>query len=280
MSFLIQKLNQLGFLKDIDFNVCSIGAAIYEEDDFEKSWYSLGNKLTIWGFEPNPYQFQKLVQHYQELRPNYNVVYINKAVSRKSEPVILNITYFPACSSIYQPNDSLCDRISLYSSTNVGKEYFDKMSLLTQVVSKVQLQCTTLDDEIPEGTVIDFLKIDVQGADLDVLIGGEKNILPNLLAIQIEIEFSPLYLDQPLFGDIDCYLRKFGFSMLDFRTVRRLRSMTPVFKTKNRGYSGQMLWGDAIYFRDLISYPDSHPLKTEKNLLKLACVLSCLWGDD
>ena len=47
MSFLIQRLNQLGLLNDIDFNVCSVGAGIYEEDDFEDSWYNLGNQLTI-----------------------------------------------------------------------------------------------------------------------------------------------------------------------------------------------------------------------------------------
>ncbi|MEN9224016.1 MAG: FkbM family methyltransferase [Thermostichus sp. HHBFW_bins_43] len=279
MSFLIQRLKDLGLLKDTDFSICSVGAGIYEEDDFESSWYTLGSQLTIFGFEPNPYEFQRLVENYNEQKPAYNVVYFNKAVSQRSEPVILNVASSPPCSSIYQPNDDYCERICLYA-TNSGKEYsFDKMSKATQVISKVQFQSTTLDEELPEATILDFLKIDVQGADLDVLIGGEKKVLPNLLALQIEIELNPLYIDQPLFGDIDSYLRKQGLSILDFRTARRLRSIAPVFDSRNQGWAGQLLWGDAIYFRDLVAYPEEHPLKTPKNLLKLACVLSCLWGN-
>ncbi len=280
MSFLIRRLKELGFLTDLAFNICSVGAGIYEEDDFENGWYNLGSQLTIYGFEPNPYEFQKLVKDYNERKPNYNVVYFNKAVSQKSEPVILNVAASPPCSSLYHPNDTYCERLCIYPA-NAGKQYrFDKMSQATQIVSKVQFHSTTLDEELPEETALDFLKIDVQGADLDVLKGGSERILPNLLAAQIEIELNPLYMNQPLFGDIDSYLRENGFSILDFRTARRLRSITPVFALQNKGWAGQLLWGDAIYFRDLISYPDGHPLKTEDNLLKLACVLSCLWDTE
>ncbi len=280
MSFLIRRLKKLGFLTDLAFNICSVGAGIYEEDDFENGWYNLGNQLTIYGFEPNPYEFQKLVKDYNERKPNYNVVYFNKAVSRKSEPVILNVATSPPCSSIYQPNEPYCKRLCIYPAST-GKQYqFNKMSEATQIVSKIQFQSTTLDEELPEEITLDFLKIDVQGADLDVLLGGAEKILPNLLAVQIEIEFNPLYMNQPLFGDIDSYLRSQGFSILDFRTARRLRSIAPVFDSRNRGWAGQLLWGDAIYFRDLIAYPEENPLKTPKNLLKLACVLSCLWDNE
>ncbi len=170
MSFLIQRLKDLGLLKDTDFSICSVGAGIYEEDDFESSWYNLGNQLTIYGFEPNPYEFQRLVQDYNERKPNYNVVYFNKAVSQRSEPVILNVASSPPCSSIYQPNNDYCERVCLYAA-NSGKEYsFDKMSKATQVISKVQFQSTTLDEELPEATILNFLKTDGQGADLYVLI--------------------------------------------------------------------------------------------------------------
>nr|WP_244567251.1 FkbM family methyltransferase [Escherichia coli] len=50
-----------------------------------------------------------------------------------------------------------------------------------------------------------MLKIDTQGSELNILVGGEQ-VLNNTLCIQLEVSFIPLYEGQPSFGEIDVYL--------------------------------------------------------------------------
>ena len=77
------------------------------------------------------------------------------------------------------------------------------------VTSTSPIKTTRLDDV--EGLPpIDFLKLDVQGAELDVLRGATQT-LENVLVIESEVEFVPLYKDQPLFGEMQVFLRERGF---------------------------------------------------------------------
>lgn len=64
------------------------------------------------------------------------------------------------------------------------------------------------------GGKFDFLKVDVQGADLEVLKGGEKTILPHLLGVQIEIQIMQHYHDQPTAGEVVRYLEDRGFELV------------------------------------------------------------------
>lgn len=79
---------------------------------------------------------------------------------------------------------------------------------------------------------IDFVNIDVQGAELKVLEGfGELlESYRNIKAVYAEVNFEEVYVGAPLVGVLDEYLGRFGFQRL-------LTSTTP--------YG----WGDALYFR-------------------------------
>ena len=49
---------------------------------------------------------------------------------------------------------------------------------------------------------IDIMKLDVQGAELEVLKGA-RGLLGGVRLIELEVAFNPIYKDQPLFGEID-----------------------------------------------------------------------------
>lgn len=65
------------------------------------------------------------------------------------------------------------------------------------------------------------------------------------MAILLEVEFVRLYEDQPLFGDVNEFLVDQGFDLIRLDTPECTRVRGPI---GSRG-RGQMLFGDALYFR-------------------------------
>ncbi len=95
--------------------------------------------------------------------------------------------------------------------------------------------------------------------------------------MQIEVEFSQLYVNQPLFADVDTFMRKQGFTLFDIAMSRRLRDRSPIV---SNAHPGQLLWGDAFYFRDLIGDRVDAALKTPEKIFKLACIADIMnFGD-
>jgi FkbM family methyltransferase len=103
-------------------------------------------------------------------------------------------------------------------------------------------------DDIAEITEMDFLKIDVQGAEMAVFRGGRTK-LSKAVAVQTEVSFIPLYKNQPTFGEIDIALRGMGFvphtfAALNHRMLHPLRGASPF------DHLNQLLEADIVYVRD------------------------------
>jgi len=78
---------------------------------------------------------------------------------------------------------------------------------------------------------IDFVNIDVQGAELKVLKGfGHYLLSSRLRAIYTEINLEEVYKGCCLVGELDSYLQQFGF--------KRVLTKTP-----------ERTWGDSLYLR-------------------------------
>lgn len=104
----------------------------------------------------------------------------------------------------------------------------------------MQLPSTTLDQLNVKSA--DFIKLDIQGGELNALTGG-KNLLKNILGLEIEIEFQEIYTKQPLFNEVTSFMKENQFEFIDFpRLVRWDRDN--VYSTV-----GQCVWGDALYMR-------------------------------
>jgi hypothetical protein len=114
---------------------------------------------------------------------------------------------------------------------------------------------------------VDMVKIDVQGAELAVFKGAER-VLSKALFVHAEVEFVELYEGQPLFAEIDQFLRASGFQFHTFEGFGQ-RSFKPlvVAQNQNRGLR-QLLWSDAIYVRDFLKFD----ILTDQKLLKLAII--------
>jgi FkbM family methyltransferase len=116
-----------------------------------------------------------------------------------------------------------------------------------------------------------YMKIDVQGYELEVFRGAAALLDGTLVAIRSEVSFLPVYKDQPLFGDIAAHLRQFGFAPMDFVELHSWRRSTRA-KYPNRAagplpYSkGQLVHGDVVFMKQPEAMPDS----TDADVARLA----------
>lgn len=105
------------------------------------------------------------------------------------------------------------------------------------------VQTHRLDDVLPPGPV-DFLKIDVQGAELMVLQSG-REVARRSAVVHCEVEFAPIYSGQPLFSEVNYEMSLLGFDLIDLIKPSPLYHMVGTAQTT----PDVMLWADAVYFR-------------------------------
>ncbi len=119
----------------------------------------------------------------------------------------------------------------------------------TRAAGTLDIQTSRLDDLGHIGRV-DFLKIDVQGAELDIIANGVTKLAEAVL-IQTEVRFLPLYQDEPGFAALDAQLRSMGFQFHDFATLKRVALRSASHGRLRPRFNRQIVDGDALYIRDL-----------------------------
>jgi FkbM family methyltransferase len=215
--------------EDYKIKVIDIGAA--EGEDYSPSYQPLIDLeiANIIGFEPNKEACEVLNSRAKE-ESHYLPYFIGDGkVSTFYE------TNWPPTSSLFRPNTKLLEK-------------FNNLAEVIVVQKEHQVQTHRLDD-IQEIDGVDFLKMDIQGAELKALKNG-VNLLNKALVVQVEVEFVELYQGQPLFSDIDSFLRSEGFQFHCFDSLMG-RALKPIIKNNNPSEEiNQVLWADAFYVKD------------------------------
>lgn len=198
------------------------------------------------GFEPDAKECDKLQAKYGN--PHRIFPYF----IGDGRPATFHETNVFATGSLYKPNKPVLER-------------FQNLYELVTPVGEHRVETHAL-DSIPDISHIDYLKIDVQGAELSVFRGAER-LLKTVLLIQTEVEFLELYTGQPLFADVDTYLRSQGFMLVRILTLGS-RAVKPTVLHNNVNIGSQHLWADVLYMREWLD-PAAF---TADDLLKLALV--------
>ena len=188
-----------------------------------------GDICRVTGFEPQEDALQKLNDRKTKFER-----YLPYVVGDGSEQV-LNICSSEGMTSTLKPNKKVL-------------EIFHPFDFWGQVISQKNILTKTL-DSIIEIDEIDFLKIDIQGGELNVFQHGKKK-LSNTVVIQTEVSFIPLYEGQPTFGAIDIELRGMGFIPHSFFAIKNWMISPLVINNNPRIPLNQLIEGDVIYVRD------------------------------
>lgn len=240
---------------EITFTLMEVGAFQVEENP--EPFYRLIDLFPgsqIIGFEPDAEECDKM-----NAKAPVGVRYYPHALSERTGRRLFYITEAPECCSFYEPNESLNKLFNNLETSNLRE--------------KVEIDTLSMDQFARDNGIsnVDFIKIDVQGAELDVFRGGVQ-VLESVLFIICEVEFMQHYIQQPLFGDVSGFLSEHQFMFHNFLGFGG-RSLRPIVLNNNPNLLSQVIWSDAMFIRHVQSL---HTLELEQ-LLKLSA-FAALYG--
>lgn len=236
------KTKRLFSLLPSGLTLLDIGAA----GGIEPRWEKVCETLSYIGIEPDKRSSKELNQ----ISRSRKTYILNSFAWSEEAEVEFNLCRKPQVSSTYIPNRKLIDRYPNPARFDILKKEILIAEPLLKKLSPHK---------------IDFIKLDIQGGELNALKGlGDK--LKGCLGLEIEVEFSELYESQPLFSEVNNFLLGEGFYFSDFTNICRWE------RDSHNGY-GRCIFGDGLWMREL----DSLPLKTDEEYLKYAAICS-LYG--
>ena len=166
-------------------------------------WLSREDNLLVFGFEPNPASVASIYKgaikqhpsHGEPLNPKFigdNFFLIPCALGLSTNNIInFIVTRDCGCSSLYTPKHFDIERIIDVSIFSLA-DFFDLFPFDTH-------------------PVIDYIKIDAQGADLDIVKSGGHYISERVIFITLEAENSHYENTVNSALDIDNYMKSIGF---------------------------------------------------------------------
>ena len=227
--------------------IVDVGANPIDGDPPYKALLGAG-LCRVTGFEPQEDALAKLNRSKSALE-NYLPYAVGDGTSKT-----LNICRYSGWTSTLKPSAA---------SLNV----FPVFEQNAQIIRQVPLETKRLDD-IAEIDRIDFLKIDIQGGELEALRNARR-LLAAASVIQIEVSFVTLYDNQPGLGEIDVELRGQGFMPHCFADVKK-GPIAPLIVNNNPWRPiNQLLEADMVYVKD---FRDAGPLSDTQ--LKNICLIA------
>lgn len=190
-------------------------------------------------------------------------------IGSKTGPGTFNINFHATTSSLYKFNDAFAD-YNYVINPNYG-EY--RVGDACQFIKAVNIKLFSLEDALnqSENNSLDFLSMDVQGAEYDVLLGAKEFLKKNCLGMQLEVEFLEIYKGQKTFLNINSLMEKMGFELVELNSFGRLSSVSlPI------GFRGseQPLHAEAVYLKKFSA------LAAEKNAKRIYkwALLALIYG--
>jgi FkbM family methyltransferase len=227
--------------------IVDVGANPIDGDPPYKAMLTAG-LCDVVGFEPQPAALAKLEQN-KGPRERYLPYVVGDGTQRT-----LNVCELEGMTSLLVPDPAYLALFNLFPIWGTVKE-------------RIPVTTRKLDD-IAEITALDFLKMDVQGGEREVLAHGRAK-LKDAVAVQTEVSFVPLYREQPAFGEIDLALRDMGF-LPHCVTGAKVWPIAPmvVGERPNQGIR-QLLETDMVYVKDF-SRPENMSAEQWKHLALVA----------
>ncbi|MDE2020261.1 MAG: FkbM family methyltransferase [Patescibacteria group bacterium] len=236
-----------------------------------KEWKVFGDQYKVIGFEADPVECERLNQ----AAPSHERYYPAALWSKKGKRKFY-------IHGRHAPTSSFYDSDATFLSRFPGWEPWMPHRTVT-------LNTTDFASFLKENRIrdLDVMKLDVEGAELEVLRGLGAKAWNELVAVSLEAYFTPWGKGMPTFSEVDSFMRKKGFVLYDlpiFRWERRPTSpymfTDGIFGPTDRG---QVVFTQALYVRDAVielKDPKRRKFWTADKILKLAAVMELFKFED
>lgn len=235
-------------------------------------WREFGNDLVAYGFDPQQSECRRL----QAAEPDPRIEYVPSYVGLRSDHELVR-RRAAQDQRIFQ-HFNPWNRLSVAAASRLNAQVAPQAQPIFEdvVAPSRTVGIAEFVEERQIGSV-DFIKIDVDGTDLDCVVSAEPIVRSRkVLGFAVEVNWTGSYLDTDnTFHNIDRQLRQMGFSLVSVTQRHYSREHLPapfLYEILAQSPWGQPIQGDAIYLRDAASVHDGliwgSPLSPTK-LLKL-----------
>jgi FkbM family methyltransferase len=202
------------------------------------SWREARDLCEFHLFEPEPIEAKRLQIRYQELE---NISVHQKALAEKNatRQLILRGHLGLATLEDYDLNPS--------------DSHPDFKDLMIEI-GRIEVEAVNIDDFFLAERV-DFLKLDAEGSDREILAGATSQLSKSILGIRVNVDFHLQNKSGYTFSDIDIWLRKFNFHLQNIEIDTRVAKRQGLFPLKT--ISGSLIGGDAIWVRSSLNVAES-----------------------
>lgn len=237
------------------------------------------HRLAYHGFEPDPPECEKLNRELREL--GISGAYYPVGLWDQTGRLPFHVNRAPGGSSFLRQNRAVTDRWKFEnpSEVSLARDMFFEDRTVEETV-------TDVGNWAREAGVdgVDFVKLNVQGGEIAIL-KGMGSMLAGVQGVLVEVAFVESYLDRPLFGDVDSFLRGAGFTFFDLLAHHYVGRAASPFTARHapsaegqlgqlRSSWGQLIEGHALYLRDPLAAATAAAPRQDLNhaTLRLAVV--------
>jgi hypothetical protein len=236
-------------------------------------WRAFGHSLVSHGYDPDIGACDELeaVERFPGVR--YHARFVGLP---ESHPLVQR----RRADGSQWPNTNIWDRVTAGYLAAKG-QHADEGELLAAPRLADPSTIITVEEIVSSERLltVDFLKVDVDGPDLEVLeSAGDVLADRQVLGVAVEVNwFGSGNPTEPTFHNTDLYMRKQGYALfgVTVRPYSRTDLPAPFLRELYAETRfGQPYQGDAIYIRDLAA-PEQRDLADEypdEKLIKLACI--------
>jgi FkbM family methyltransferase len=174
-------------------NYIDVGA----RGDIAEPWNLFSERaLRVIGFEPDPEEAKELELAFPG-RKYYHHALWSECTTRK-----LYLNRWRSTSSMYPPHPG-----------NTGYEEKHWRGRVPEEI--LEIPCVTLDSILEAQDAPDFVKIDTQGAELEILKGSEKVLRENAPLVLAETWCAEVYQGAPPTHEVMAYMYGLGYQVFD-----------------------------------------------------------------
>jgi len=209
----------------------------------EHHWTNYDNAVQFIGFEPDSEECERLNN---SLNSGSNSRFYPVALYKDKGSYVFYHNQASAASGLYPADQKIVSRFPDEENLKIRK---------TSIIHTTDFDSFIKDYNIPD---IDFMKIDAEGADLDILKGSINQLKKSVLGISCEVFFAPWRGEGRGFSEIEQFLRPLGFRLYDLNLYRYAKKSFPGIDSVapfagGTAHYGQIVLGQAIFFRDPVA---------------------------